>query len=107
MVEVQVRGDWEGEATPTTTPEGRKTSSTRPLRHSSALHRIESTVNATPVSHTHARTQDVAKRPPGPPNAIPAKLGDWLGISGWGFTKRNEVRSGRGGSIPPSQSEGG
>ncbi|KAG2440032.1 hypothetical protein HXX76_004149 [Chlamydomonas incerta] len=39
--------------------------------------------------------RDVAKRPPGPPNAIPAKLGDWLGISGWGFTKRNELFHGR------------
>ncbi|KXZ43390.1 hypothetical protein GPECTOR_92g613 [Gonium pectorale] len=37
--------------------------------------------------------RDVAKRPPGPPNALvsPFDLGRLLGISGWGFTKRNEV----------------
>ncbi|PNW84502.1 hypothetical protein CHLRE_03g146147v5 [Chlamydomonas reinhardtii] len=39
--------------------------------------------------------RDVARRPRGPPSDLPAKVGDWLGISGWGFTKRNEVFHGR------------
>ncbi|KAG2495306.1 hypothetical protein HYH03_006578 [Edaphochlamys debaryana] len=41
--------------------------------------------------------RDVAKRPHGPPNAwtSPLDLGRFLGISGWGFTKRNELFHGR------------
>lgn len=37
--------------------------------------------------------QDVAKRPEGPPTKIMSPLdpGRFLGISAWGFTKRNEI----------------
>jgi hypothetical protein len=40
-----------------------------------------------------ADVQDVAKRPTGPPSVLvnPLNLGKLLGVSGWGFTKRNEV----------------
>lgn len=40
--------------------------------------------------------QDVARRPEGPPAKFvnPLNIGKLLGVSGWGFTKRNEVRQG-------------
>ncbi|EFJ45419.1 hypothetical protein VOLCADRAFT_94261 [Volvox carteri f. nagariensis] len=41
--------------------------------------------------------RDVARRPTGPPSVLvnPLNLGKLLGISGWGFTKRNELFHGR------------
>ncbi|PNH05957.1 Photosystem II protein, chloroplastic, partial [Tetrabaena socialis] len=48
--------------------------------------------------------RDLAKRPTGPPTDFPSppvtqptdfSFGQWLGISGWGFTKRNELFHGR------------
>jgi photosystem II protein len=39
--------------------------------------------------------EDVAKRPPGPNQEPPSSLKQALGISGWGFTKKNELFNGR------------
>jgi len=52
-----------------------------------------------PFSPTFSKrnVQDVARRPQGPPNTwvSPLDFKSFLGISDWGFTKRNEIFNGR------------
>lgn len=67
------------------------------LISSIVLYNILGAVGPWSPTYSPENLRDVAKRPEGPPNVMvsPLNVKKFLGISGWGFTKRNELFVGR------------
>lgn len=61
------------------------------------LYNIVGAVGPWSPTYSEENVKDVAKRPEGPPNKLvsPFDVKNFLGISGWGWTKRNELFNGR------------